>query len=31
MEKKAVEIAENWLDNITKITDMVINGEVNVF
>ncbi len=31
MEKKAVEIAENWLDNITKITDMVINGEVDVF
>jgi S-adenosylmethionine synthetase len=31
MEKKAVEIAENWLDNVTKITDMVINGEVDVF
>ncbi|RUM44621.1 MAG: methionine adenosyltransferase [Desulfocapsa sp.] len=31
MEKKAVEIAESWLDNITKITDMVINGEINVF
>jgi S-adenosylmethionine synthetase len=31
MEKKAVEIAKSWLDNVTKITDMVINGEVDVF
>ncbi len=31
MEKKAVEIAEGWLDNVTKVTDMVINGEIDVF
>ncbi len=31
MEKRAVEIAEGWLDNILKITDMVIEGKVSTF
>ncbi len=31
MEKRAIEIAENWLDNVTKITDMIINDEIDVF
>jgi S-adenosylmethionine synthetase len=31
MEKVAVEIAEGWLENVTKITDMIINGEIDVF
>ncbi len=31
MEKQAVEIAEGWLDNILKITDMVIEGKVSTF
>ncbi len=31
MEKKAVEIAEGWLDDILKITDMVIEGKVSTF
>ncbi len=31
MEKWAVEIAEGWLDNILKITDMVIEGKVSTF
>ena len=31
MEKQAIEIAEGWLDNILKITDMVIEGKVNTF
>lgn len=31
MEKRAIEIAENWLDNVKKITDMIINDEIDVF
>ncbi len=31
MEKQAIEIAEGWLDNILKITDMVIEGKVSTF
>ncbi len=31
MEKMAVEIAEGWLENVTKITDMIINDEIDVF
>jgi S-adenosylmethionine synthetase len=31
IRKGSIEIAESWLDNITKITDMVINGEIDVF
>ena len=31
MEKQAIDIAEGWLDNILKITDMVIEGKVSTF
>ncbi len=31
MERQAMEIAEKWLDDILKITDMVIDGKVNTF
>ncbi len=31
MESKAKTIAEGWLQDITKVTDMVINGEINTF
>ncbi len=31
MKSRAVEIAEEWLENIMKITDMIINGEIDVF
>ncbi len=31
MELKARTIAEEWLNDITKITDMVINGELTTF
>ena len=31
MERQAVEIAEKWLDDILKITDMVIDGKVSTF
>ncbi|AKG90877.1 Archaeal S-adenosylmethionine synthetase [Geoglobus ahangari] len=31
MESRAVTIAEEWLNDITKITDMVINGELSTF
>lgn len=31
MERQAIEIAEGWLDNILKITDMVIEGKIGTF
>ena len=31
MERMAMEIAEKWLDDILKITDMVIDGKVSTF
>jgi len=31
MESKAKEIAEEWLDNVMKITDMVIDGKISTF
>ncbi len=31
MELQAKTIAEEWLNDITKITDMVINGEITTF
>ncbi len=31
MERQAVEIAEAWLDDVLKITDMVIEGKVSTF
>lgn len=31
MESRARTIAEEWLNDITKITDMVINGELSTF
>ncbi len=31
IKKKAEEIANNWLNNILKVRDMIVNGEVNTF
>ncbi len=31
MERRAIEIAEGWLDNVLKITDMVMDGKVSTF
>jgi len=31
MEKRVIEIAKDWLDNILKITEMVIEGKVSTF
>jgi S-adenosylmethionine synthetase len=31
IKKEAEAIIDDWLSNITKITDMVVNGELTVF
>lgn len=31
LEAKAREVAEEWLDNVPKVTDMVIKGELETF
>ncbi len=31
MERKAKEIAQEWLDNVLKVTDMVIEGRISTF
>jgi len=30
-QKKALAVAENWFENINKVTEKVVKGEVTVF
>ena len=31
MERGIFEIVEGWLDNVTKVTKMIVNGDVDIF